>query len=204
MNDRLHDLLAEMHRLEGELLTELETKKKEFLYEVKARRVQFDARILREHRKLATGLLRYLRETPLRHLLIAPVIWAALPPSLLFDLTITLYQWICFPACRIPRVRRGDHIVMDRRFLSYLNAVEKLNCLYCGYFNGLVSYAMEIGARTEQYWCPIRHAQRVRGMHSRYRQFFDYGDGKAYRQTFETRRRAFDDVQPAAEERPPH
>lgn len=34
--------------------------------------------------------------------------------------------------------------------------MEKVNCVYCSYFNGLMSYLREIAGRTEQYWCPIR------------------------------------------------
>jgi hypothetical protein len=36
-------------------------------------------------------------------------------------------------------------------------------------------------SRTEQYWCPIRHASRVRGTHGHYRHFVDYADAEGYR-----------------------
>jgi hypothetical protein len=71
--------------------------------------------------------------------------------------------------------------VVDRHRLAYLNTIEKLNCVYCGYGNGVIAYAHEVIARTEQYWCPIRHARRVHGAHERYPDFFDYGDAEAYR-----------------------
>ena len=64
---------------------------------------------------------------------------------------------------------------MDRRKLAYLNSIEKFNCVYCEYVNGLIAYVQEIAGRTEQYWCPIKHAMRVKSMHSRYRHFLDYG-----------------------------
>jgi hypothetical protein len=66
--------------------------------------------------------------------------------------------------------------------LSYLNALEKLNCVYCGYANGTLAYAREIAARTEQFWCPIKHARRVGGVHLRGERFFEFGDAEAYRQ----------------------
>lgn len=47
--------------------------------------------------------------------------------------------------------------------------------------NGVFGYFREVGARTEQYWCPIRHAKRVRAPHPHYRQF-DYGDADGYRE----------------------
>jgi len=55
-------------------------------------------------------------------------------------------------------------------------------CVYCGYANGLIAYVREIAARTEQYWCPIKHARPIPAPHARYRVFFEYGDARAYRQ----------------------
>ena len=71
-------------------------------------------------------------------------------------------------------------MVIDRHHLAYLNAIEKLNCVYCGYANGVFAYVREIAGRTEQYWCPIRHAKRVRSPHAHYRTFVDYGDAEGY------------------------
>jgi hypothetical protein len=92
-----------------------------------------------------------------------------------------MYQWICFPIYKINKVKRSDYIVIDRHRLYYLNLIEKLNCLYCSYFNGLMGYISEIAARTEQYWCPIRHAKRLKSMHNNYKHFFDYGDSENFR-----------------------
>lgn len=39
----------------------------------------------------------------------------------------------------------------------------------------------EIGARTEQYWCPIKHARKLAAAHPRYAEFVDYGDAEAWR-----------------------
>ena len=101
-------------------------------------------------------------------------------PIAIMDITVTLYQHICFRLYRIARVERSKYIVMDRHQLSYLNGIEKLNCLYCGYGNGVIGYAREIIARTEQYWCPIKHARKVLGTHKRYSNFLDYGDAEDY------------------------
>ena len=78
-------------------------------------------------------------------------------------------------------MKRHDYLVFDRHNLAYLNLIEKINCAYCSYGNGLLSYIKEVVARTEQYWCPIKQAQQRRQAHSRYRRFTDYGDGDAYR-----------------------
>jgi hypothetical protein len=52
----------------------------------------------------------------------------------------------------------------------------------CGYANGVFAHVREVASRTEQYWCPIKHARRVLGVRARYGSFVDYGDGDAYRQ----------------------
>jgi hypothetical protein len=101
-------------------------------------------------------------------------------PIGLLDLWISLYQAVCFPLYGIAHVRRASYIVIDRQHLEYLNAIEKFNCVYCGYANGVFAYVREIAGRTEQYWCPIRHAKRVRAPHPHYREFVDYGDAQAY------------------------
>lgn len=62
-----------------------------------------------------------------------------------------------------------------------LNAIEKLGCIYCSYANGLLAYIAEIAARTEQHFCPIKHAQHVVRPHSLYTHFLPYGDARAYR-----------------------
>ena len=80
----------------------------------------------------------------------------------------------------IARVRRDAYIVFDRQHLAYLNLIEKMNCGYCGYANGVLAYVREIAGRTEQYRCPIRHAKRLRAPHSHYREFVDYGDASGY------------------------
>ena len=88
-------------------------------------------------------------------------------PIALLDLWASVYQWVCFPVYGISRVRRSAYVVIDRQHLAYLNAIEKLNCVYCGYGNGVFAYVREIAGRTEQYRCPIRHARRVRARRTR-------------------------------------
>jgi hypothetical protein len=35
-------------------------------------------------------------------------------------------------------------------------------------------------ARTEQYFCPIKHARKILGTHLRYAQFLDFGTAEDY------------------------
>ena len=140
------------------------------------------------------GVLTYLRHSRLKHILSAPVIWCCLLPALFMDLVVSLYQAICFPLYGIPKVRRAEYVVIDRHHLAYLNAIEKLNCVYCSYFTGVIAYVREVAGRTEQNWCPIKHAAQIKGMHSRYRKFVDYGDDAAWPEQALALREEFRDI----------
>ena len=101
-------------------------------------------------------------------------------PFVLLDLFVLVYQAACFPVYGIPKVPRRDFIRMDRHHLAYLNGVQKLNCIYCGYCNGVIAWVREVASRTEAYWCPIKHAARVAGAHARYAEFSEFGDGEGF------------------------
>ena len=146
--------------------------------EIKDGKPCFKADALRRqkaHRK-TEGLSR----TPWPTLLTMPLIYGMALPLFILDLSISLYQAGCFTAWGIARVRRREYVVIDRHRLGYLNPVQKLNCVFCGYGNGVIAYAREVTARTEQYWCPIKHALKVKGSHERYRDFQAYGDAEGF------------------------
>ncbi|MDT8427307.1 MAG: hypothetical protein RQ757_00915 [Pseudomonadales bacterium] len=186
---KLDELLARLRKTREELETEierlLEGKRKQFKYTLQRGKVIFDRNTSRLHRRQRISSLRYIFSAPIAILLTSPVIYGMVFPLMLLDLTISLYQHICFRVYRIPLVIRKDYIVLDRHRLPYLNTIQKINCVYCGYGNGLLAYAREVIARTEQYWCPIKHAVLARGMHEREQKFFDYGDADAWRNRLE-------------------
>lgn len=175
------ELSDKIQVLEQELEAELARRNAALRIGMEEGRVAFEAELLRRHRELRTRLAPYVLRARLLVLLTAPVIYALIVPLVLLDLFMTVYQAICFPVYKIEKVRRADYFAFDRGHLAYLNAVEKINCAYCSYANGLLAYAREIASRTEQYWCPIKHARRVIGTHARYAQFEDYGDAEAFR-----------------------
>jgi hypothetical protein len=129
----------------------------------------------------------------LRRLLSVPFIYSLAVPFVLLDGAIWVYQAVCFPLYGIARVRRRDYFVADRARLPYLDWLGKVNCTYCSYANGLLAYATEITARTEQYWCPIRHERTPQGTHARYPRFLPYGDGDAFASRAEALRRSLVD-----------
>lgn len=181
MPKRIASILRDIRALERDLEAELQRRQRQLRYTIRHRRVIFDLSALREHRAHRTPLWRYLLTARPHFYLTAPIIYGMIVPLVLLDLFATLYQWLCFPMYGIARVPRCDYFIYDRASLAYLNLAEKLNCLYCSYANGLAAYLREIGARTEQYWCPIKHARALAGAHGRYGEFVDYGDARGYR-----------------------
>jgi hypothetical protein len=164
MSSPIEELLARIRSLEDDLEREYKQARDE---------------LARQRAAMAEGFqeLQQMQKV----VLTAPLIYAGWPVFALLDAFISLYQAVCFPIYGIPRVRRHAHLVFDRAGLPYLNLVEKFNCFYCSYGNGVVSYAREVAARTEQYWCPIKHARRLAGAHGHYPEFFAHGDAEAFR-----------------------
>jgi hypothetical protein len=181
MNPQIAILIDRIKSLEAELDLELAKRAAELRIGLEHGRVRFEQELLRRHRELQVRLSSYLLHARPLVVLTAPIIYSLIIPFVLLDLFVTVYQAICFPAYGIAKVRRADYIVFDRAHLGYLNAIEKLNCAYCSYANGLIAYVREIASRTEEYWCPIKHATRVMGTHGRYAGFEDYGDAEGYR-----------------------
>jgi hypothetical protein len=194
MNDRLDALLGQIRHLEKELVLEAHKKEAEFCYEIHGKKVQFTDAAKARHKRLRLDFRRYLLSSRFLVLLTSPVIWLCIIPIVLADLIGSMYQAICFPIYGIPKVHRGEYLAFDRHRLSYLNFAEKLNCDYCAYVNGILAYFTEIAARTEQHWCPIKHAGCVKCAHSRYKNFFDFGDAEKYRAHVEEIRRAYQDI----------
>ena len=180
MNDRIHSILRQISALEDELRDTLHEQQQRINFQIKGKKVEFAQTVKVTHQKLKTGLLSWLRSSQLQNILSAPFIYGMIVPFSLLDLCLTLYQSICFRLYKIPLVNRSHYIVIDRHHLAYLNAFEKLNCIYCGYVNGLIAYTREIAARTEQYWCPIKHARKILASHEHYINFIDYGDATGY------------------------
>jgi len=181
MTTRMREIASEIVALQAELDREIERRRKALGVSIHDRLVRFEQGIALEHRRLRTGAATLLARSSFMNNVSAPVIYSLIVPLLLLDAWIRVYQAICFRVYRIPPVRRGDYIVFDRGQLSYLNWIEALNCAYCAYANGLIGYVREVASRTEQYWCPIKHALRVSDPHRRYYEFLEYGDAEGYR-----------------------
>lgn len=181
MADRVAILLRRIRELEDELEREVARRRSAVKYHVARGRVVFERDVKERHRALRQKLGSYIAGARPLVVLTAPVIYAVMVPLVLLDLFVTVYQAVCFPVYRIEKARRADYIAIDRQHLAYLNGLEKLNCMYCGYANGLLAFVREVAARTESHWCPIKHARRLDGVHPHYPEFLEYGDAEAYR-----------------------
>lgn len=189
MKSQIEELLQRIAALQDEIEIEYgETRRK-----IEQKRVQLAEEFIRQQRRYKIGLFRFLARTRLLVILTAPVIYLGWIPFLLMDLFVTVYQHVCFPVYRIPKVKRSDYLVFDREDLPYLNPIEKFNCFYCSYGNGIAAYTREVAARTEQYWCPIKHARRIRAAHDHYPKFFDHGDAQAFSEGLTRLRRQYDE-----------
>ncbi len=187
MPQHLDELFQRLAALQEEIEEEYRVKRDD----IARKRAELAGEFLAQQRRYKIGALRFLLRTRWLVVLTAPVIYSGWIAFVLMDLFVTTYQAICFPVYRIPKVKRSDYVVFDREDLPYLNAIEKFNCFYCAYGNGVTAYTREVAARTEQYWCPIKHARRIKGAHDRYQRFFDHGDAEAFRQGIQRLRRQY-------------
>jgi hypothetical protein len=180
MDERVRTLLNQISELEDELRSALHDQQTRVLYRIEGKRIEFEQGIREAQAKLRLGVFKWLAESQLRNVVSAPVIYSMIVPLSLLDIALTVFQAICFRLYRAPAVKRSDYILLDRFHLPYLNSLEKLNCVYCAYAAGVLAYAREIAARTEQYWCPIKHARKVIDPHRRYARYADFADGEHY------------------------
>lgn len=182
MNERIESLVDRMAQLENELHSELKDceirYKKSFVQQVS----DLKSSVVSASEELKENVRDVERSSTLRHLASAPFIYLMIIPLAFLDLTLSAYQAICFRLYGVARVKRSEHFIIDRLYLDNLTGIDKLNCTYCGYGNGVITYAREIISRTEQYWCPIKHAQKTHSTSERYREFLEYGDTEDYKE----------------------
>ena len=181
MATQLDTLTEKLRGIEAEIEVEMSKRREKLRFRLENKKIVFAHEVLRLHREIKTRLSRYILDAHPLVILVTPVIYALIVPIALLDLATMAYQAICFPVYGIPKVRRRDYLVFDRHHLAYLNAIEKVNCAYCSYANGVAGFFREVAARTEVYWCPIKHARRVLGPHPHYQGFADFGDAEGFR-----------------------
>ena len=127
-----------------------------------------------------------------RHILTAPFIFGAVIPIVIADLYIEIYHRICFPFYRIPYVKRNNYIRVDRHKLSYLKIGQKINCMYCGYANGVINYWRAIVGETEKYFCAIKHHEDGTFIPQEHqKEFLEYSDKDSFMEQYGSKRTPF-------------
>lgn len=199
MNDNLRQMIESVRELEAKIEAELHRRQEALQYSIHSGRVFFEKELKLKNAALKKSISEYIKGARWSVILTAPIIYSLIVPLVLLDVFVSIYQAICFPIYGIPKVRRSDYLVFDRMMLDYLNGIQKINCAFCSYGNGILAFGHEVAARSEQYWCPIKHAKKVRGTHSRYPVFTDFGDGEQYHEKVSNIRELFDKKNPPAE-----
>jgi len=185
MNEHIADILTRIRELEEKIESEVERGRALYGFDIKEDVAKFKDDVLVKHRQLRKSLAHFFRDSGVLNTLTVPIIYSLIIPIVIVDVWVTVYQHICFRAYGIERVTRSKYIIIDRHRLRYLNVIEAFNCFFCSYANGVIGYAREVASRTEKYWCPIKHALRIRDPHPRYPGFLEYGDGEGFRAKLE-------------------
>jgi hypothetical protein len=181
MNSNYRRIISRIAKLEDELHEELHRQKQRMDNQIENGKVVWQKKMVDAQLNLKTHVIPWLLNSKTKNLLTIPFIYPLIVPLFFLDVCVFIYQLVCFRLYGIARVNRQKYFVFDRHHLPYLNGIEKFNCFYCSYANGVIAYVREIASKTEQYWCPIKHSEKIDHPHTRYVNFVDYGQGEDYR-----------------------
>jgi len=182
--DRISEILEEINLKKKELLKEYAKLKKKYDFSFEKGRIKFSEAAKKYQTKFRTPLLKYISRPGFRHAVSIPFIYTMFIPAVLLDIFLLVYQQTAMRLYGIPLVKRKSYLNMDRKHLKYLNILQKVNCIYCSYMNGLFAFALEVAGRTEKYWCPIKSAQEKPWEHNWEAKFADYGDPEGFKKGF--------------------
>ena len=193
MKSTISRILQEIENKRKELAEEYERIKKKYNFEYIKWKITFSKEQKLENKKKKRSFWQTTKSTTFREYLSIPFIYSMMIPAVILDLFLFMYQQTAMRLYRIPLVKRSDYITLERKHLDYLNWVEKLNCIYCSYVNWLFAYAVEIAWRTENYWCPIKHAKKMTSSHNWEKYFADYGDADWFKEVFRKNQEFYQD-----------
>lgn len=184
MNQSIKDIIKKINDLNKQLGEKYDQLTEKYGFNFSGKKIVFLQEIRKRNKKFKIPTWKYVIPKHIRHLLSLPFIYIMIVPTVILDIFLTIYQAVAFSLYHIPKVKHKDFIVFDRRFLDYLNIVQKVHCLYCTYVNGVFAFAVEIAGRTERYWCPIKAAHKPKFHHGWYSEFADYGNPEEWNEKF--------------------
>jgi len=189
--DKIAQILWEIQQKKQELWKEYENLRKKYDFSILREKIKFSDSAKKYQKSFKLPLFRYLRSPKIRHVLSMPFIYGMIIPAFILDVSLFIYQHTALRLYWIPLVIRSEYIVFDRKHLSYLNIIQKINCLYCSYVNGLFLYSVEIAGRTEKYWCPIKAARNKKWSHNWEEHFADFWDPEWFKKAFNSNKEFF-------------
>ena len=184
MKSRINKILEEIEIKKQELKQEYLNLMEKYSFTFVKWKIVFTREAREANKKKKISVFESIFSARVREVLSIPFIYSMIVPALFLDLFLFVYQNTAIRLYKIPLVKRSDYITFDRKELDYLNWIQKINCLYCSYVNWLFSYAVEVGWRTEKYWCPIKSAKKMKVSHDWQRYFADYGDPEWFKECF--------------------
>jgi len=180
MKSKINQILADIQTKKEELFVEYEKLKEKYGFIIEWKKIIFNSETKNKNKLFKEGVIDFIFSARVRAILSIPFIYAMIIPSVILHIFLWFYQQTAFRLYKIPLVSIKDYIVFDRKELDYLNIIQKVNCHYCSYVNGLYSYATEVAWRTEKYWCPIKNAKKTKGWHDWQEHFADYWDPETF------------------------
>jgi len=124
-----------------------------------------------------------------RHILTTPLILLAIIPIMILDFYVEIFHRFSFPFYKIPYIKRNIYIRIDRHKLPYLNPLQKMYCVYCGYSNGVLQYWVRIFAETEKYWCGIKHKEgRDFVPQAHHSEFIQYNNNEEFNEVYKSKK----------------
>lgn len=188
MQDKIKQILIDIQEKKEQIKKDYEILyqnfKEKYGFTVIGKKITWPKNKTLELKKYKKSAIDSIFSSEIREILSIPFIYMMLIPAFLLDIFLFIYQQTALRLYKIPLVKRSDFIIFDRAKLPYLNWIQKLNCIYCSYFNWLMQFAVEVAWRTEKYWCPIKHARKKYWEHNRENYFAPYWDVKWFKQTF--------------------
>ena len=162
MNQSIKDILEKINKLNRQLSEKYNQLAEKYGFSSAGRRIVFLQEFRKRNKKFKIPTWKYVIPQNIRHLLSMPFIYMMIVPVVILDIFVTIYHLVAFSLYHIP----------------------KIHCLYCTYVNGIFAYAVEVGARTERYWCPVKAAHKPKFHHDWYSEFADYGNPEEWKEKF--------------------
>jgi len=190
MNQTIHEMIEEIEEMKQKLRDEIDKQEATIQYDIHNGYISFEKEVFLKQKKNMKHLKEWFSEIPFIQFLSAPIIYGMVIPAVVLDCMLFIYTYVVSRVFKIRFVKRDAYIVFDRHYLGYLNIVEKFNCLYCAYFNGVMQYCASVAGRTELYFCPIKHAKKIAYRHDYYQHFLSYGEAEQYPEKLKSLREA--------------